>query len=75
MVQQMVPPWEPPETEVVPGSSPRGGEVVVKVFAPRMTPFLNQCSGWIPPAQLFFFLWWRGFTAVLSPRKELSQCF
>eukprot|EP00983_Pelagomonas_calceolata_P051206 1142304-Pelagomonas_calceolata.AAC.5 len=52
MVQQKVPPWEPPEVEVVPGSSPCGGEVVVKVFAPRMTPFLNQRSGCLPPALL-----------------------
>eukprot|EP00983_Pelagomonas_calceolata_P070998 1151010-Pelagomonas_calceolata.AAC.7 len=36
--------------EVVPGSSPCGDEVVVIVFAPRMTPFLNQRSGCLPPA-------------------------
>jgi len=44
MAQQMVPPWEPPETEVVPGSSPRGGEVVVKVFAARMP--LSLINAW-----------------------------
>eukprot|EP00983_Pelagomonas_calceolata_P026413 829542-Pelagomonas_calceolata.AAC.1 len=32
------------------GSSPRGGEVVVRLFASRMTPFLNQRSGCLPPA-------------------------
>eukprot|EP00983_Pelagomonas_calceolata_P060707 1146490-Pelagomonas_calceolata.AAC.8 len=45
MVKQTVPGREPPLTEVVLGSSPRGGEVVVNVFAPRMTPFLNQRLG------------------------------
>eukprot|EP00983_Pelagomonas_calceolata_P045773 1139866-Pelagomonas_calceolata.AAC.8 len=51
--EQKVPSWEPPETEVVPILSPRGGEVVVKVFAPRMTPFLNQRSGLQLPSQPF----------------------
>eukprot|EP00983_Pelagomonas_calceolata_P055308 1144103-Pelagomonas_calceolata.AAC.9 len=44
MAQQMVPPWEPPETGVVPGSSSRGGEVVVKVFAARMP--LSLINAW-----------------------------
>eukprot|EP00983_Pelagomonas_calceolata_P060846 1146550-Pelagomonas_calceolata.AAC.3 len=41
LIEQTVPPWEPSETEVVPGSSPCDGEKFVQVFAPRMTPFLN----------------------------------
>eukprot|EP00983_Pelagomonas_calceolata_P097773 1158278-Pelagomonas_calceolata.AAC.2 len=45
MDEQMVPPLEPPETEVVPRWSPRGSEAVAKVFAPRMPPFLNQRLG------------------------------
>eukprot|EP00983_Pelagomonas_calceolata_P022005 690953-Pelagomonas_calceolata.AAC.9 len=32
----------PLETEVVLGSSPCGGEELVKVFAPKMTPLLNS---------------------------------
>eukprot|EP00983_Pelagomonas_calceolata_P130379 1161679-Pelagomonas_calceolata.AAC.2 len=43
MVQQTVPPWEPPETEVVPGSSLRGGEVVVKLgLVPSQRPHSNN---------------------------------
>eukprot|EP00983_Pelagomonas_calceolata_P071769 1151400-Pelagomonas_calceolata.AAC.2 len=45
LIQQTVPPWEPPETEVVPGSSPRAGEVVFKALTPRMIPSLNQRLG------------------------------
>eukprot|EP00983_Pelagomonas_calceolata_P021344 668738-Pelagomonas_calceolata.AAC.3 len=36
----MVPPWEPPETEVVPGSSPGGGEVVYQGVHTQDDPFL-----------------------------------
>eukprot|EP00983_Pelagomonas_calceolata_P100325 1158554-Pelagomonas_calceolata.AAC.10 len=44
MVQQKVPPWELLKTEVVPGSSPHGGEVVVKMFKGYKATCLAQGS-------------------------------